>query len=1443
MDDSRVLLLAVATGSGERRDISVETGDDVSPDEFESAIGHHIGAPPGTVRLVRSDTQVPLADASSMVSLGLAQGELLTAVDGGHVRSTPQTVLTVDSGPASGASYELTPGAHVVGREIDCAIQVADPSLSRHHVVVRVVPDGVVVTDAGSTNGTYVDGRRLGPGEEAVISEASVVRAGRSEMSIRPWSPVRRPPGDATGHIGFNRPPRFVRPLQAPALTLDAPPEVPGRVRLPLLASLLPIVLGVVLWLLTGSVLMLAFTALSPLMAAGSYVEDRRGGKRHFGERSAAFRGQLADVERRLKDEVEREAAHARTASPATSLLVRRAHDLLPELWERRDDDVDFLALRVGTATRPASARVELGPGGAESLRQEALGRLARLGALDSVPVTVPLREVGGLGVVGGAAGVDALVRSLAVQAATLHSPRDLVVVAAVSSDAATKWDWLMWLPHARTRSVDLTHTLAVGSRSVSSLVEELAALVRERRRVRVRGSAVSTVRRMQHVIAFVDENAISDRVPLAQLLADAPEAGVTVVWIGTASRSLPNGCRVVLELDPHVASLSVFDTRTGETVSDVLAEGVPPGVAADVARDLAPLVDVGGGRGNAQLPTEVGLLTLLEARTLTPEWLSSRWESEGSGRRVVLGVAAQGAYAPDIRRDGPHALVAGTTGSGKSELLQTLVASLALTYPPDRLTLLLVDYKGGAAFKDCMKLPHTVGVVTDLDGHLAQRALVSLDAELRAREALLRECGAKDLEELTRTNPRKAPPDLVIVIDEFATLAKEVPEFVSGVVDVAQRGRSLGLHLVLATQRPGGSVTESIRANTNLRIALRVSEPGESSDVLGSDVAARIRGDQRGRAFSRVGQSEPVEFQAAYVGGVSRLGARTRSVIVSDFRMGDTQVDGDRTLVAASATDLSRIVTAVHECWRGSGRPDPRRPWLPPLEAVVRLETLDGLDRQNGRIVPLGVLDEPGKQRQMPLAVDLETDGSILVFGASGSGKTTLLRTVAAALASRTRPEDVQLYGLDFATRGLVSLESLPHVGSVIPADEPALVERLFAMLRRELTRRKVLLAEAGASTLSSYLAMDEREALARIVVLLDGYAGFHATFEKVDLGALVDVLPRLVSEGRPLGIHLVIAADRRAAIPASLLGLIGRRLVLRLADADEYSALGIDPRLTKGAFLPAGRGFMDGTELQVAVVGETPSAEEQVKAVQRLGTELHARHGASVAPPIRALPERVRLESLPDPTRPLESVIGMNDDDLHAVPVSLQDGHFSVIGPYRSGRSTALQAVVTSLARGPRKTTLVLLAPRRSPLTELAVWDVAASGVDECATVAQGLVDTLESGASTAHGATIVFVDDAEELAEGPAAAGLETLARRGRDIDVVLVTATERQAAQRAYGWLRDVRKDEHGLLLDPDVDIDGDMLGVRLPRRTNVVFPPGRGYLVKRGDLALIQIASA
>jgi S-DNA-T family DNA segregation ATPase FtsK/SpoIIIE len=1143
------------------------------------------------------------------------------------------------------------------------------------------------------------------------------------------------------------------------------------------------------------------------------------------------------------------EAGYLQAEAPDAVALVERAHVVDASLWDRRPDSPDWLLLRVGWCDRPSSLSLQVqgGRGGQDDqedqedrLRQEAMRLLERYRRLPLAPMTVSLKEAGVLGLSGDQNLVAAAARWLCLQLAVLHSPQDLVLAAIVPQEERERWAWLGWLGHLDSERAPLPGPLVANDRaSAHGLVDRLLTLLRERRSA----SDTDTAQGFGPTIVLLLREGVT-------LPRQGPEVGIHAIWVGAHGHALPGECGAVIEVESGSLEPVLTLPGRGETSRGGGVDGVSVRTATDAALALAPVLEVSSRQRQAGVPRRVQLLELLGIQHdpkagILEAWIRDRSSPADRELSAVLGAAAGAeTFEIHLRFDGPHALVGGMTGSGKSELLQSLVAALAARHSPRTLNFLLVDYKGGAAFKDCVDLPHTVGFVTDLDGHLVDRALISLRAELKRREEILRQAGAKDLVDLEHSDPERAPASLLIVVDEFAALAAELPQFVDGMVDVAQRGRSLGIHLVLATQRPAGVINDRIRTNTNLRISLRFSDEAESIDVVGTADAARP-GLPPGRAFARVGPGRVTEFQAGYVGGHTAANSAPAPVVAHDLDFG-TPVSpaGDRRAVRGEgATDLQRLVAVATDINDKLGLPPPVRPWLPTLPEMLPLESLPPPLRSSSGVprATIGLVDDPGGQRQHSFQFGLD-DAGLLVLGATGSGKTSVLRSLAASLARSAGPDELQIYVLDFASRGLKALESLPHCGGVIAGDEVERTTRLLTMLRSEAERRRSLLAETGTTNVEEYLAGQQREPLPRILVLLDGVSGFSTAFEGHSLTA-IDTLLELVGDGRPLGISFVLTASRSVGLAARLGAAIGRRLMLRMATEDEYSLLGVPHSVYAGAHLPPGRGFTEkGLEVQCAVVGRDPAGAAQAAAIVQLGVELRRETPSVTVPHVDVMPKELPRASLPAPDKPLEAVVGLDDTKLEPARVDLRQGHLLVTGPRGSGRTTALMTVAASLAAGPQPPALVLLAPRLpSPLSALGVWAFTAGGVDACVERLRELAEAARAGAvGSASAATVVVIDDADELSGR--AEELDWIAGRGRDHDIRIVAAVPNHVAQRAYsGWLAEVVRDRQGLLLDPDTSMDGGAFNARLPSRQRGTWPPGRGYLVCRGGVGLVQVA--
>ncbi|MEN0014239.1 MAG: FtsK/SpoIIIE domain-containing protein, partial [Solirubrobacteraceae bacterium] len=479
-----------------------------------------------------------------------------------------------------------------------------------------------------------------------------------------------------------------------------------------------------------------------------------------------------------------------------------------------------------------------------------------------------------------------------------------------------------------------------------------------------------------------------------------------------------------------------------------------------------------------------------------------------------------------------------------------------------------------------------------------------------------------------------------------------------------------------------------------------------------------------------------------------------------------------------------------------------------------------------------------PELQRQVPILFDPATDGSMMVLGGPRSGKTTTLAMVAATLAEDLPVDDLHVYGLDCGGRALSAIEGLPHTGSVVPGDDGERTTQLLATLGRMLQRRRDLASDLGASHFDE---LRERAStpVPRVLVLVDDYGGFTERYERVESGRMLDDLRSLVSEGPTFGVHFVVSADRRGAIPMSVGAAITRRLVHRMADRDEYSRAGLPMKLAEVDIVP-GRAFTeDGVEIQVATWVDG-SADTLPAAIARRGAELAQRHPAPTTAPtgVAQLPALVPRAAGPAGVPPWHAFLGLRENELAPAVVNLIDGNFVVAGPYRSGRSSTIATIASGIAASTPEVQLHLIAPRRTLAEHAAPWTKIVR-TDDPADVVQ-YVETL---LDLADGDVPIFlaVDDATEV-DPRGISGLEQLIKQARDLPMRVVIAADAQALRTSYApWHVQMRKDGQGMLLAPNLETDGDLLGVRLPWRRALTFPKGRGILVENGQHELVQVA--
>lgn len=1424
---------------------------------------------------VHLNPAMPIADAP--IGSGF-DASVVPALAPGMDAVATAAVMRIHSGPDAGRTIPLPAGSSVIGRVAPAQVLLDDPLVSKRHARVDV-DQGIDLIDLNSANGLIVDGGlvqrvRVLPGQRITlgateVSFALVPRAHTDDSLVL----------ERGGALMFNRSPRVEdrytgREFRHPIIPNEADPRI-----FPWPMIMAPVLLGFAMFAVTQRPTSLLIVVMAPLMMLGNFIGQRTQQGKKLELEIETFETQIDELEQSLEAEERLERERRRAEAPATATIYENAMSLGPLLWTRRPEHWNFLSLRLGVGTADSRNTVQE-PNDQRGIAQYAQQvRLLRdrFAQLDDVPAIELLPSAGAIGIAGPRELAADVARALGVQLFGLHAPNEVVTAAIIDPAWTGDMEWMKWLPHTTSpRSPFAEMALADSQSAGTALLNGLEEAILERlsgsatRRGPVPenetsmalGKSVGESRDASGVgdvslVLFVTHDAPVDRPRLTQVIERGPDAGVYTIFVAPTVESLPAACRTFIDVSGGLDDAMVGWVRAGDRARSVKIEGVSRDYAEIFAKRLAPVVDSSSvAADSSDLPSSVSMLRLIGTdMAAEPQAAIERWRQNNSiidrtrGPRprlkragtlkAYIGQGSPDAMSLDLRTQGPHALVGGTTGSGKSEFLQAWVLGMAAEYSPDRVTFLFVDYKGGSAFADCVELPHTVGLVTDLSPHLVRRALTSLRAELHHREHLFNRKKAKDLLELEKRQDPETPPALVLVIDEFAALATEVPEFVDGVVDIAQRGRSLGIHLIMATQRPAGVIKDNLRANTNLRVALRMADAADSNDVVGDTVASTFDPSIPGRGIAKTGPGRLVPFQSGYAGGWTTDAPEHAQVRVAELRFGsvalwETDGDGDSDThdEDLGPNDQKRLVANLVAAAADAGIPAPRRPWLDDLAATIDLRDLP---MTGDARIPLGLADIPQRQLQEAVFFSPDTDGHMLVYGTSGAGKSAALRTIGIAAGARPQAGRVAVYGIDFGTGALRSLETMPHVGSVVSGDDAERVQRLLRTLRQMLDERGRRYSEAGAASLSEYRTITGDTAEPRVILLLDGFGVFKQDWETTSArSAYYAIFMRILGEGRPLGIHVVATADRYGAVPTAVSANVTKRIVLRMSDEGAYSILGVPKDVLNERSVP-GRAIVDGLETQIAVLGGTTNVAEQTAEAAQFAAALRAA-GAVEARNIGSLPTELDAGSLPDRTDDLP-VLGIGDDTLG--PKGFEPvGTFVVAGPPQSGKTTAVRGIVQALVRFDPAVELFHIGGRRAVLRDERTWRRSATGIDDIRALAKELKEIVADESLTTRIA--IVVENLAEFGDTDAERPLKELFQAINRSDHFLVADGDVTQLSGGYGLIGELKAGRHGIALRPE-SYDGESLfKVPFPKVQRHEFPPGRGLFVENGRFVTVQM---
>ncbi len=1280
-------------------------------------------------------------------------------------------------------------------------------------------------------------------------------------------------------------------PLHLPAEKVKLPSPPPAPVPPPsinLLTSILPPAL-----MLIGTLVAALFSGQNPsglvimipmfLMSLGFPVANilsvngqKRAYRKALAQREETYREQLAQIGTALSNLAFEQQAVLEDAYPPLKTLKKIAQTRGKLLWARRPADDDFLSLRLGSTEGAPSFSIEapqaVDPN--DRLPALALAMVQDFQRIPGLPALLPLGNVGSVAVTGpSTALVYALTRRPVLDLLVHHSPQDVhLAVLGDTREAVREWEWTKWLPHTDSLGPESRiRYLAFDPHQAEKILEFLVKEFHSRRE-RAAGPSSST-KLPAYVVLIDDSGRLREHADLPVLAEWGHEVGIYLIFVG--GREWPRECRSRLDvLDDHQFKFVETWTKSG-TILSGRYESASLADCDEVARALAGLEAAGRG-SRVPLPESIRLSHVLGSDCLAAEAIQQRWSATFRPQDLLqfpIGVCAQRDHlertilnllpAEFGGSDAYHTILIGTTGSGKSEFMKSLVMGAAVAYPPSLLDFFFLDFKGGAAFSIFETLPHTAGIVTNLSPQLVERGLDSIKNEIERRQAKFARARIQRIWDYNRLHADSPMPHLVLFLDEFARGLADFPRLREVLDVLVRQGRSLGMYLILANQDVNAEVDKLLN-NVGWRIALKVARPEELAII-----DRRLpNATHAGQGYLRSLNGEITEFQAGY-GGFhvqSEASAAAEGFVIyrveADGRYETfyTQVPPQVPSGEASAEPLQKeeeaILTALQQAAAGLGLRPVARIYLDPLPEVIPLkEVLDEagvpLAYANGRwhrepeasrlVAYWGERDLPQACRQELLETDFrEKDGHLWIVGVQGSGKDIVLTSLLLSLALTHRPDRLQFYLLELGAGELLPLEALPHTGAVIRPlnQERERLVRLLNLLDVEMDRRI-----AGGS--------DEEADATRLgpalFVVINNFAELHANFPEES-----ERLQRFVRDGKPAGIHLIFVTSRGPELIRSVSNNVARRLVLQLGSRDEYLDI-VGRQVRPPAESIHGRGYWVDGDFCECQVAQPP------RRLRDLMCRMREAWKGPLPRPIETLPTCIPLSALLDSLRTVRRgdqtllPVGRSYDTLDLVAPDLAESspYWLTLGPKESGKSNFLacagKSILEQEAQGWQVTAYAL---RRSPpLAELARNDdrvrlLTAAGdiLQHC----QALTEALRAGAPPAEGKNLLLLVDDLGAAFQPGREALQNalnaLAQSLESTLQVFVLAAGLLDELRmgpASPFLRLMKQGRTGLVLSKDAS-ELDFLGAQVSleyRRMDL--PLGRGFFIHKGRPLLVQ----
>lgn len=1174
----------------------------------------------------------------------------------------------------------------VIGRSDKADIHDGSNWMSGEHGILNRGRDGVAKFQDASSNGSYYNGRNLHgavvrlnvgdiltfPSGLKLVYLGDCIAVNRTRTSTRPkldvWTPPKEPPRNEDEEKPaysvteeFLRAPRMLKKTEAVDTEIEPPIAKANQQYQPLLLQLgpsmtmvLPMLMGTVVagrsgMMSSGLVMIGTSSALAVMWGLVNRNYRKKQETQIERRRREMYIRYISEMEQTLRDmnakELTRLCDTFPNAAQCAVIPARRSG----ELWNRMPSHPDFLQMRVGTGEVEMPCTITIQPKKLslidDPLRDEPKRLYDSYHSVKGAPVTISLRDEAVVGILGDIRAV-LFAQGMLMQIAALHSYHDVRMAVLTEEGSASQWEWTRWLPHMFTSEDRELRMVAHNPDDVHDVVAHLDEVltIRKNRPEAAQkdenqdGKEDKEALPLPHYIIFCTNHRILEDEPIMrQLLTN--RCGMTLIVLGRDMNRLPKECGVILNMREKEGYLH---TAEGDTCR-VAFEYPDRALLWQFSREMAPL-RVRDVAQSAAIPSLVSFLDIYGVRRVEELQVWRMWTENHTyeGLKSVIGYrAGSQPFVLDIsdKYHGPHGLIAGTTGSGKSVMLETYILSLALSYSPRQVQFILIDYKGGGMADSFRNLPHVAGIIDNLQGpRVIDRALASLNGEIHRREKIFKSVGINNINDYARRFgevPGMELPHLIIIVDEFAELKSEQPEFMAELVSASRVGRSLGIHLILATQKPSNSVSDEIWANSRFHLCLRVQTTQDSMEMLKRPDAAYIKG--MGRCFIQIGNDEIFEqVQTSYsgleykpdeplpeelphlltpTGHVVRVPESNRAEVERIRRLKNGEADEKAEATEATGeekkeekvTQMKAVLERIGEVAAEHGLVHDRMMWLPELPARIALRDFaffraaawcDGIwpNPAGDIVVPLGLADDVAHQRYLPYCLNLTQMRNLICAGLAGSGKTAFMQTMVYSLCSLYDPEHLNIYILSLTSKTPGHLRAFPQVGDIVFDGEDLEIRRFINMIYAEHLRRGTIFAEASTDSFTQYnrarLNRGEK-VMPAIVIFVDRYVQLKELFANDE--ATTARIQTLIQEGSGRGIHMVVTAMSKMEVPGRLHPFFGGIALQQKERADYSDVIGMRVPFempTIAGFSGRAMGVLDEKifEIQLGLAGAAP-------------------------------------------------------------------------------------------------------------------------------------------------------------------------------------------------------------------------------------------------------------